>query len=349
MCRWFATPLLLLLAAASFAADELNLGDPAPALNPKKWIKGLPLKKFEKDHVYVVEFWATWCGPCKEAIPRLTELAKKYRGKVDFLGMDVWEGDDAGEPALPRVEAFVKAKGAEMDYHVAADAPDNRVANAWLKAAGEGGIPTAFVVDKDGRVAAIVHSPNELDKVLPKVLDGTLDVAAIRAQRDRFYAPYRAIQKALSSKDYQGAVKTIDDLVAKDPESLPSCAAYLFIALAHLDSATFQSRARGYLAERGNSMDAYNMLCAIIDNEKGLAPETYSFGIVLANEGAKLKIHEALFLSIASELSETIGDKDAALRYAEATVKSADVDPNCAETFRSRARKRLASLKAKAL
>lgn len=340
-------PILVIALSSAAHAEGLNLGDPAPALLPAKWIKGAPLKGFEKGRVYVVEFWATWCEPCKAAIPHLTEMATRYRGKVDFVGVAVWEGGDAANPALPKVEAFVKSKGAAMDYRVAADAPDDRVANSWLKASGERGIPAAFVVDQAGRIAAIVNSPDDLAKVLPKVLDGTLDVAAMRAQRDRFYAPYRAIQKSLETKDYAGTVKTIDALAADDPAAATSYNVYLYMALAHLDPAVFEMRARDYLTQRNGSTDAYNMLCAIVANENNLPTQTLRFGVTLAEEGAKQKVREALFLSIASELSESLGDRSAALRYAEATVRSANADPNCTEDYRVRMRKRLAELRAK--
>ena len=74
--------------------DILNLGDPAPPLTVSSWVKGDKVEKFEPGKMYVVEFWATWCGPCLESIPHLTELAHKYKDKgVRFIGVDIWEQD----------------------------------------------------------------------------------------------------------------------------------------------------------------------------------------------------------------------------------------------------------------
>src|ERR1043166_6557257 len=72
-----------LLVAASSRAEEkvLNVGDPAPALGVSSFVKGDKVEKFEPGKTYVVEFWATWCGPCKQSIPHLTELAHKYKDK----------------------------------------------------------------------------------------------------------------------------------------------------------------------------------------------------------------------------------------------------------------------------
>ena len=68
----------LALAGSLFAAD---LGDEAKPLQISKWVKGkkVNLAKGKGKKVYVVEFWATWCPPCRTTIPHLTELQKKYK------------------------------------------------------------------------------------------------------------------------------------------------------------------------------------------------------------------------------------------------------------------------------
>ena len=75
--------LLCVIAIATRAQNEqhpsLNIGDPAPPLRIREWIKGEPVQGFEKGHVYILEFWATWCRPCIAAMPHLSALAEKRK------------------------------------------------------------------------------------------------------------------------------------------------------------------------------------------------------------------------------------------------------------------------------
>src|SRR5262245_10257818 len=79
------------LATVAVADDEknekkLSVGDAAPAITVDKWLQGDEVKKFEKDRVYVVEFWATWCGPCIVMMPHMSDLQQQYKKDVTFIG-----------------------------------------------------------------------------------------------------------------------------------------------------------------------------------------------------------------------------------------------------------------------
>lgn len=152
--------LVLCQAAVSSAAE---IGDPAAPLQVAEWIKGdaVDLAAMKGKKIVVVEFWATWCTPCVASIPHLTAMQQQFADRgVVFVGVSA----EAANVAKP----FVDKMGAKMDYTVAAD--DNRkTTDGYLKAYGVNGIPHAFIVDRDGRIAWHGHPMDGLDKELEKL------------------------------------------------------------------------------------------------------------------------------------------------------------------------------------
>jgi len=159
----------------------LNIGDPAPKLNKIKWIKGTPIQEFTKGKIYVLEFWATWCGPCKAAMPHLSELALKYKDKVVILGIDIYETKST---SMETVKAFVDSLGNKMNYNVAAD-DSNFMVDKWLIASEEKtkGIPRTFVINEKGQLAWIGH-PKDLEPVLSKIVNQTWDIQKAKTKRN---------------------------------------------------------------------------------------------------------------------------------------------------------------------
>jgi thiol-disulfide isomerase/thioredoxin len=143
------------------AGDVLIPGKPAPAFTPDSFIRGSEVKTLELGKVHVIEFWATWCGPCVRSMPHLTEL-QKQNPDVQFIGIAGFErGKDAAE-SKKRVGDFVESKGDQIGFAIAFDG-DGTMATEWMTAARRNSIPTSFVVGKDGNIA-FIGSPNaELD------------------------------------------------------------------------------------------------------------------------------------------------------------------------------------------
>jgi thiol-disulfide isomerase/thioredoxin len=200
-------------------AASLKAGDPAPPLAVGGWVKGEPVERFEKGTVYVLEYWATWCGPCVAAMPHVTELQKKYadRGLV-VIGMNVWENDDAA------VEPFVKKMGEKLGYRVATDDKSDggkgKMAETWMAAAGQNGIPCGFIIDRDTKVAWI-GPPAGLDKAVQKVLDGKLDILQEAARQARAEAAMKKLGRAMEDKAWDAALAAVDELITADPDLEP--------------------------------------------------------------------------------------------------------------------------------
>lgn len=217
-------PLVAMMVIASIALAQeappkpqptLKAGDPAPKLFVSKWVKGGPIDELAKGKVYVIECWATWCGPCKAAIPHVTKLQKQYQDKgLVIIGMNVWERDAA------QVEPFVKQMGAKMDYAVAMDdvseGRPGKTAAAWLQAAGRNGIPCSFIVDREGKLAWIGH-PMAMDGPLAKVIEGKFDAAEQAKLDARAEELGKQLSQAMREKETDKAMAIADQLIAANP------------------------------------------------------------------------------------------------------------------------------------
>ena len=217
-----------LLLVAGVAQAKLGVGDPAPKLQCGKWVQGGPVTGFDSNHVYIVEFWATWCGPCRASIPHLNEIYEKFKAKgLVAIGQNCWEQDDDG------VAPFVKKMGDKMTYNVALDDKTKEekgaMAKSWMEAAGQDGIPAAFVVDRHGVIVWIGH-PMELEEsVLDQVLADKFDVAAAAkaaAEKQKQEAATQGLamklQTAMKSKDWKAADAAVTELEKLVPEELRS-------------------------------------------------------------------------------------------------------------------------------
>lgn len=160
----------------------LQVGDIAPDLAVSQWLTGAPVVQFDEGKTYVVEFWASWCGPCAKVMPHITELQAAYPD-MTFISVAVWE-ENSEAPA-----EFIKHLQPLLKHRVAIDQPvpdsdDNsgRMATQWLRAAGEGGIPTAFLVNTQ-RVIVWIGHPAELKDILDQYQNQTLAVDLDKRKR----------------------------------------------------------------------------------------------------------------------------------------------------------------------
>jgi thiol-disulfide isomerase/thioredoxin len=230
MFHWMtACAATLLLASgtpalAATAEGDLSVGSKAPRLADVTWIKGEPVNDWQPGQVYVLDFWATWCGPCKATIPHVNALAKQYaEDGVRVIGVAIWPRDGM----VPTAD-FVNEKGDEMAYGIAQDI-SGKTAETFMRGTLSNGIPTVMVVNRAGMLAWIGH-PKDLAEPLAKIVAGTADmdalIAADKKRRDMLLKQER-MQEAMSSivpklnaayeaQDWPAALAAADELVALD-------------------------------------------------------------------------------------------------------------------------------------
>jgi len=147
--------------AESGGADGSLVGKPAPAFTAES-VGGEGPKSVAdaSGKVVIVDFWATFCGPCKKSFPKYQELVDQFGGDLAVIGVSVDESDT--EKA--KLEEFIKATG--VKFSVVWD-KDKSAAKAYNPPK----MPTAFIIDKTGVVRHIHagYGEGEEDKIAEEI------------------------------------------------------------------------------------------------------------------------------------------------------------------------------------
>jgi len=108
---------------------------------------GKPVKLSDyKGKTVVLDFWATWCGPCQMSLPHTTKVAKQYAGKgVTVLAVNVWDKPDAFQAWLPKHPEY-----SALTFAIDPSKEDAKGIATGLY--GVAGIPTQYIIGKDGRI-----------------------------------------------------------------------------------------------------------------------------------------------------------------------------------------------------
>ena len=263
-------------------ADELTIGSKAPELDIEHWVqdgngKFKPVTEFKKGNVYIVEFWATWCGPCIASMPHIVETQKKYADKgVQIVSIS----DEDLETVDKFLERKYKAPGAKKEegdesgdepktyreltssYCLTTD-PDRSSSRDYMEAAGQNGIPCAFIVGKDQKIEWIGH-PMSMDKALADVVEDKWDRAAFAeefAESQKMDLLMAKIMRSARGGKMDEAMELIDKALAET--DAPQAKAQLTGMKAQIKLSAVMALAQG-----GKSEEALAALDELVEAEK---------------------------------------------------------------------------------
>jgi len=161
----FKILILLFIITSCGQEIDVNTFKTAPDFTLKS-ITGerISLKDF-KGNIVLLDFWATWCGPCLMTIPELVHLQDKYRDRgVVILGVSVDDPLKTDDAQLQRFSEKYK-----MNYHVMLD--DKDVMRMYI-GDSMASIPTMFIVNREGKIVnkIIGVSPGKAEKTIKRLL-----------------------------------------------------------------------------------------------------------------------------------------------------------------------------------
>lgn len=309
----------------------LKIGDPAPPLNIETWVTGQPIDEAVADGVYVVEFWATWCGPCRVSMPHLSELQQQYGDEVAFVGVT--------REDVMTVQRFLASEGPEgqpwddiIQYRLATDDRGATYA-AYMEAAQQPGIPTAFIVGRSGLIEWIGHA-GRIDDPLRQVVDGAWDrqaAAQSLRQRELLMQVSPDLNKWVSEGKFDQALTALDNIGKQTGNSLD----LMFGKLSVLQAAGREEQAsplRDELIEM--AWDDSNTLNALAWNMASGPESGHDAALKSATRASELENHEnPMVLATVARVHDARNDLDEAIRWQRKAVAAADGAPSLEKTL----------------
>ena len=322
--------------------NSLAIGDTAPAISVDYWVKGTAVEDFEDGQVYVMEFWATWCGPCIVSIPHLSELQEEYGDSVKIIGVSSEKNVEAVTGFLAKTNKSDNTlNDTRMRYTVAVD-PDRSTSTAFMKAAGQNGIPTAFIINGNGRVAWIGH-PISMDEPLAEIVNGTWNLAAaakaFKKEQDQQHAMMEfqiQLRKAQLDEDWDGYINSIDTFTAEYGEN-SRLAAMKFNALltGKKDKAAAYTWSEEILKFNWNNSNELNAMAWSIVDETSAEDQNLDFALKVAIRACELTDYkDPMILDTLARCYWEMGDRYKAIAWQEKAVEYTD-DSSISDSIRA--------------
>ena len=263
------------LAGTQVEVAPITVGDPAPTIVDVRWVRGEEIEEWSAGHVYVIDFWATWCPPCIEGLRHLQALEDRLAPQdVHFIAVAVWPMPNSKPPEE------VLARFPELSYSLAIDR-DDATADALLTASLSSGLPTTMIVDRRGRVAWVGPPDDEFDLSLEAIVSGSYDIDVARRAdivRHRAAVFIGQASEAEQSGDFHSAIELVDQAVAVDPDRFSVYRGWQYeIALLRLEDPQMAGQIAENLLESPQGRDPYplSILATRIVNNYDQTPDDH--------------------------------------------------------------------------
>jgi thiol-disulfide isomerase/thioredoxin len=325
-----------LLAGPATQAATLAVGSKAPAVDIEHWVQDgegrfAPVTTFVPGQVYVLEFWATWCGPCLRSMPHLAELQRRHAADGVTVISVSDEDVDTVNQFLDRQSDGTTFREITKDYCLTAD-PDGSTSRDYMEAAEQNGIPTAFIIGRTGEIEWIGH-PMQIDQPLAKIADGSWNreaYAASQQESQALAAGLREVTALLRAGRGQEAVALVDGWVqTAESADLREQLVGLRRQVALRAGGPPAVVAFGELAaEAGDSVDGLNDLAwsVVVLAESGQQPEPelVAAATAAAHNAVRLAPRHASALDTLAHLQALEGRLDDAIATQREAVANAE-------------------------
>lgn len=313
--------VLLALAPMPQEAPKLVVGSDAPSIEGLEFIQG---EAEASPKVRVVEFWATWCGPCIKSIPHINEIYQSQRSDgLEVIGVS--------DETRAKVEPFIRKLQGQMSYTVAID-PEKKINQAFMKAAGRNGIPCAFVIGQNNKIVFIGHPmDDEFAKAVKYSLLGRYDPVLTKKAQPILDAARRSFKL----KNFKEGYLRLDEVIALDPSIFSDIAIEKYRVMLNDEKDT--ARARGYakdlttaMASAGDAGALHDLALTLssvpgmseYDNDLALvAAEAMVRASASADPGAQATLASVLYAR--GDFAKAVEAQKKAVRLAEPSRKAA--------------------------
>ncbi|WP_262245727.1 TlpA family protein disulfide reductase [Parapedobacter soli] len=209
---------LMMTGLLTAQEPQLEVGEKVPPLEVAEWLHGGPVTSFEPNMLYLVEFTHLACKPCREAIPHLTDLQKKYAGYLEVVSIYTYYPRDKRTEAAYRsaILTLKENMGDRMEYTIALDTRDRSVNLSW---GGIPAFPVLYLIDSKGRL--VWQGSGDfaaLDYVVQQSMGGHTQTGELQRRQERFEEAYSDNIDNQKKRPLNETLAHADSLIVAFPE-----------------------------------------------------------------------------------------------------------------------------------